>query len=117
MIHTVIVSPNVQVVSAGSPVPGGTSNIRVSAAERSSSSTLALSAGGVKVSNNAILTHMSAATLQGQPMSVAVRTPTQSPVRIQTSSSLQTQQTTQVQQQQGQQGQTQQQAQQQGGNG
>lgn len=112
-----IVSPNVQVVSNGSTVPVGSSSIRVSAAERSSSSALALPAGAVKVTNPTILTHMSAATLQGQPMSVAVRTPTQSPVRIQTTSSLQTQQTTQVQQQQGQQGQTQQQAQQQGGNG
>lgn len=112
-----VLSQILQVVSTGSTVPGGSSNIRVSAAERSSSSALALSAGAVKVNNPAILTHMSAAALQGQPMSVAVRTPTQSPVRIQTSSSLQTQQTTQGQQQQGQQGQTQQQAQQQGGNG
>lgn len=87
---------------------GGNSGIRVSAGERSSPSALALQAG--KMTNPAILSQVSAA-LQGQPMSVAVRTPTQSPVRIQTSA-LQTQQTTQTQQ--GQQ-QTQQQGQQPGG--
>lgn len=87
---------------------GGNSGIRVSAGERSSPSALALQAG--KMANPAILSQVSAA-LQGQPMSVAVRTPTQSPVRIQTSA-LQTQQTTQTQQ--GQQ-QTQQQGQQPGG--
>ncbi|KAK8744191.1 hypothetical protein OTU49_001046, partial [Cherax quadricarinatus] len=79
-----------QVVSAGSTVVGGGSAIRVSAGERSSPSTLALSAGTMKVTNPAILSQVSAA-LQGQLMSVAVRTPTQSPVRIQTSA-LQTQQ-------------------------
>lgn len=92
----------------GGSTVGGNSAIRVSAGERSSPSTLALPAGTVKVTNPTILSHVSAA-LQGQPMSVAVRTSTQSPVRIQTSA-LQTQQTTQTQQgqqqnqQQGQQG-------------
>lgn len=82
---------------------GGASAIRVSAGERSSPSTTlhSLPGGTVKVTNPTLLSQVSA-TLQGQPMSVAVRTPTQSPVRIQTSA-LQTQQTTQTQQQQGQQ--------------
>ncbi|XP_037797000.1 uncharacterized protein LOC119592240 [Penaeus monodon] len=102
------IKQTIQVVSAGSSVVGGNSGIRVSAGERSSPSALALQAG--KMTNPAILSQVSAA-LQGQPMSVAVRTPTQSPVRIQTSA-LQTQQTTQTQQ--GQQ-QTQQQGQQPGG--
>lgn len=102
------IKQTIQVVSAGSSVVGGNSGIRVSAGERSSPSALALQAG--KMANPAILSQVSAA-LQGQPMSVAVRTPTQSPVRIQTSA-LQTQQTTQTQQ--GQQ-QTQQQGQQPGG--
>ncbi|KAG7162494.1 putative helicase domino-like 3 [Homarus americanus] len=103
------IKQTIQVVSAGSTVVGGGSAIRVSAGERSSPSTLALSAGTVKVTNPALLS----AALQGQPMSVAVRPSTQSPVRIQTSA-LQTQQTTQTQQQQQT---TQQQGQQQGGVG
>ena len=81
---------------------GGTPAIRVSGGERSSASTSlhSLPGGSVKVTNPTLLS----ATLQGQPMSVAVRPPTQSPVRIQTSA-LQTQQTTQTQQQAQQQGQ------------
>lgn len=91
------IKQTIQVVSAGPTVVSGGSAIRVSAGERSTSSTLALQTGQVKVPNSAILSQVSAA-LQGQPMSVAVRPPTQSPVRIQTSA-LQTQQTTQTQQQ------------------
>lgn len=89
-------------MSAGSTVVGGTSAIRVSAGERPSSSTGLHSLPGstVKVTNPTLLS----ATLQ------AVRTPTQSPVRIQTSA-LQTQPTTQAQQQ------AQQQSQQGGGSG
>nr|XP_045582866.1 helicase domino-like isoform X2 [Procambarus clarkii] len=109
------IKQTIQVVSAGSTVVGGGSAIRVSAGERSSPSTLALQAGTMKVTNPAILSQVAA--LQGQPMSVAVRTPTQSPVRIQTSA-LQTQQTAQTQQQQQQQQQqNQQQGQQQSGIG
>ncbi|XP_066970320.1 helicase domino isoform X4 [Macrobrachium rosenbergii] len=104
------IKQTIQVVSAGSPVVGGGSAIRVSAGERTTTSTLALQSGSVKVTNP-ILSQVSAAL---QPMSVAVRTPTQSPVRIQTSA-LQTQQTTQTQQQPQQQ--SQQGQQQTGGNG
>ncbi|XP_064088825.1 helicase domino-like [Macrobrachium nipponense] len=104
------IKQTIQVVSAGSPVVGGGSAIRVSAGERTATSTLALQSGSVKVTNP-ILSQVSAAL---QPMSVAVRTPTQSPVRIQTSA-LQTQQTTQTQQQPQQQ--SQQGQQQTGGNG
>ncbi|XP_050722344.1 helicase domino-like [Eriocheir sinensis] len=96
------IKQTIQVVSAGSTVVGGASAIRVSAGERSSSSANLHSLPGstVKVTNPTLLS----ATLQGQPMSVSVRAPTQSPVRIQTSA-LQTQPTTQSQQQAQQQGQ------------
>ncbi|KAK7077901.1 hypothetical protein SK128_004066 [Halocaridina rubra] len=91
------IKQTIQVVSAGSNVVGGASAIRVSAGERTTSNTLAMPTGTVKVTNPTILSQ-GLATFQGQPMSVAVRTPTQSPVRIQTSA-LQSQQTTQTQQQ------------------
>ncbi|XP_068211112.1 helicase domino-like isoform X2 [Palaemon carinicauda] len=104
------IKQTIQVVSAGGPGVAGASAIRVSAGERSSASTLALQSGSVKVTNP-ILSQVSAAL---QPMSVAVRNPTQSPVRIQTSA-LQAQQTTQTQQQPQQQ--SQQGQQQTGGNG